>query len=114
MTQRATIAGVEVVTIPATDYAALLDCRRQLSELQIRSRNFMNPERGRSPIERDAAVAAFLSDRLGTMTMVKALAECEAEFGPDRTPSHSAVHRYWQRLRVAASKGLLKRRADPS
>ena len=92
------VAGVELVTIPATEYAALLDCRRQLAECEARQRAFKVSSN--SPIERDAAVAAFLAGRFGQATGTVIRAECLALFGPDRTPSRSAIYRYWGRLRA--------------
>lgn len=89
--------NVAIITISASEYAALLDCRRQLAETQAKERAFKTPSK--SPIERDPAVAAFLSSRFGLATVVVIREECRALFGPDRTPSKSSVFRYWARLR---------------
>lgn len=93
----ATIAGVPVVTIPTTDYAALLDCRRRLAEAAARKRAFNEPSK--SPIDRDPEVAAYLADRFGVEPVEVIRAGCLSQFGPKRTPSKSAVYRYWARLR---------------
>jgi hypothetical protein len=88
-----------VVTIPAADYAELLDCRRRLAEVEARQRTFERPSR--SPISRDPEVAAFLAERFGRLLIRDILAACAANFGKARTPSRSAAHRYWSRLRRA-------------
>jgi hypothetical protein len=88
---------VELVTIPATLYAELLDCQRKLAELGVRQRAF--EKASKSPIERDTEVAVFLAERFGRTTVKNILADCRERFGADRTPSHSAADRYWHRLR---------------
>ena len=93
----ATIADVEVVTIPLADYAALLACRDRLAAIEPTPSGTSLP---RSPIERDAEVARFLTGRLGTGTIEEARAACVERFGHARTPSASALHRYWQRVRA--------------
>lgn len=93
-----TLSGVELVTIPAADYADLLDCKRQLAEFKVRQRGFESPPRSR--IERDPEVAIFIADRLGQATSENILAECRVRFGAARTPSRSATQRYWSRLRL--------------
>jgi hypothetical protein len=98
----ATIAGVEVVTIPVADYAELLDCRRRLAESEVGRRAFMQPLRSR--IEGDPEVATFLAGRFGLIDVIEALRQCGARFGAARTPSRSAAFRYRDRLRAAAAK----------
>jgi hypothetical protein len=88
---------VQTVTIPLTDYAELLDCRRRLVELKAAQRAFERPPK--SPIDRDPELAAFIADRLGMAKLAEIRSACVAEFGPDRTPSRSAIARYWLRLR---------------
>ena len=89
------LAG-QVVTIRAKEYAELLDCRRRLAELNALRRPFERfPQ---SPIERDSEVAAFIADGLGTCTLHDLRTAVLARFGAARTPSKSAIHRYWQRL----------------
>ena len=97
-----TVAGVAVVTIPATEYAALLDCRRKLAERGARERAFKTASR--SPIERDQEVAAFLASRFGLTTVTTILEECRALFGRARTPTPSSAYRYWSRLRLSDPK----------
>lgn len=93
-----TISGVEVVTIPLAEYADLLDCRRRLAELTVARAAFERPPA--SPIERDPELATFLAERLGRATGEAILVECRSRFGPARTPSRSALDRYWRRLRA--------------
>jgi hypothetical protein len=97
----ATIAGVEVVTIPLSDYRDLLDCRRQLAELRVRADPKMRT--ARSPLDCDPELAAFLAERFGRMPVDRALDQCRARFGQARTPSRSAAFRFWDRLRGAKS-----------
>lgn len=54
-----------------------------------------------SPIARDAEVAAFLGERFGSAPLDDLLTACADRFGADRTPSRSAAHRFWVRLRAA-------------
>lgn len=63
------------------------------------------PRPPRSPIERDAEVAEFLCAILPTRTYSAAVAECKARFGPSRTPSRSAVHKFAERQAWKAAKG---------
>ena len=94
----ATIAGVEVVTIPLADYAALLDCRRQLAALHAtRERSTASP---RSRIGRDPELATFLAECFGRMLLYEAHAAARERFGAKRAPSRSAIDRYWRRLRA--------------
>lgn len=46
----------------------------------------------------DVEVCNLLTSLHRTMTEGKALAICEAQFGSDRTPSQSALNRYWVKL----------------
>jgi hypothetical protein len=93
----ATVAGVEIVTIPMVEYAGLLDCRRRLAEFEARERAFKTASK--SPIERDPEVAAFLASRFGLATVAVIREECIALFGTSRTPTKSSIYRYWSRLR---------------
>lgn len=93
----AEMEGVAVVTIPAREYRRLLDSERRLAESMARQRSFERVSN--SPIERDAEVAAFLAERFGRATVAVIRQECAARFGAVRTPSRSAVFRYWSRLR---------------
>lgn len=116
----ATVSGVEVVTIPAAEYAELLEDRRRLRALSeaattdaglrqravdliaaVESRRFLSPPRSR--IEADKEVAVFLAERFGTMTLEAILAECRSRFGAERTPPMSSAHRFWVRLRKAVT-----------
>jgi hypothetical protein len=100
----ATVEGVEVVTIPLTEYAYLLAARRRLAELDLAGRpaSRRRPRRPRlpappkSPIDADPEICAFLAARLGKMTQKDIFAACVAEFGP-RAPSKSAINRFFQR-----------------
>lgn len=88
---------IEFVTIPLAEYRDLLNCRRQLAEVGVRQRAFDLPST--SPIERDPEVAVFIANRLGNWTGQQIREQCTKAFGPIRTPSRSAISRYWARLR---------------
>jgi len=91
----ATIAGVEVVTIPLAEYAELLECRRRVAEIgNLRSRR-LRP----SPIDHDAEVAAFLKAQPPEMTVKEVLEACALRFGTKRTPSKSAAYQFYSRGR---------------
>jgi hypothetical protein len=92
-----TISGIAVVTIPVTDYAALLNCCRKLSESAARHAALNAVSK--SPIERDLELASFLASRLGLATIAVIHDECLHRFGTARTPSKSSIFRYWSRLR---------------
>lgn len=93
----ATIAGVEVVTIPLRDYAALLGKERRLDGLRLtREQLHGNP---RQRIHRDPEVAAFLRECLGSMLLKDAHTACRVRFGAERTPGRSTIQRYWDMLR---------------
>jgi hypothetical protein len=93
----ATIAGVAVVTIPASDYAEVLDCRQKVAESIVRDRAFKWVSK--SPIERDPEVAMYLASRFGLATVIDIRRECLHRFGAARTPTRSSIFRYWGRLR---------------
>ena len=105
-----------MVSVPAAEYAALLEDRRQLRALRDGTdlrrialervqaagrQRFLRPLR--SPIEGDQEVAVFLAERFGTVTLEDILTECRSRFGPERTPSRSSAHRFWSRLREAVA-----------
>lgn len=85
------VAGVEVVTIPAAEYAELLNCQRQLAALKRAKQGFKG---WLSSVEKDAQVEAFIARRLARKTVPVIMAECRERFGADRTPSRSAIYRY--------------------
>ncbi len=87
-----TVAGIKLVTISLAEYVRLLDCRRRLAELKLVRRAFEHPYA--SPIERDPEVAVFIAERLGRLNLRAIREACTRQFGPARTPSRSAIHRY--------------------
>jgi hypothetical protein len=89
----ATISGVEVVTIPLTHYAELLDCQRRLAAVEVTPTRFAADLRSR--IDRDPEVAAFLLDCLGRKLLKETYAACLERFGAERTPGASTISRYW-------------------
>lgn len=93
----ATFGGVEVVAIPVTLYAELLDCQRRLAEANIAHWRFTADPRSR--VERDPEVAAYLAECLGRMMLKDAYTSCRERFGPDRAPGRTTIQRYWARLR---------------
>ena len=66
-----------------------------MSEVEV----LQNPGYGRrSPIDCDDQLAAFIKPKLGRVALHEIARLCHTEFGPDRAPSKSAIHRYWCRL----------------
>lgn len=98
----AVIHGVEVVTIPLSDYATLLDYQRRFAERSISHNQFEQPSL--SHIERNPEVALFLIHRLGLEPVKNIMRKCRRKFGAARTPSRSAVYRYREKLRIEARK----------
>jgi hypothetical protein len=93
---RRTVSGVELVTIPVSHYAELLECQRKLAEAGIQRWHLVADPRSR--IERDPEVATFLAECLGTRMLKDAYTLCRERFGPARTPGRSTIQRYWARL----------------
>lgn len=107
-----TAAKRALITIPRVEYDALLACREQLQRLSNGQSVAVNPgQGGRSPIEFDPELAAFIRDRLGRDRLTAIAAACRSRFGPSRAPSKSAIHRYW--LRLNGRKSTPKRRLQP-
>jgi hypothetical protein len=94
----ATISGIAVVTIPADDYARLLDQSRQLAEWHVNNQQLIKPSR--SSINRDPEVAVFLANGFGLKPVASLLKECKKRFGAARTPSQNSAYRYWESLRI--------------
>lgn len=94
----ATISGIAVVTIPADDYARLLDESRQLAEWHVNHNQLIRPSR--STISRDPEVAIFLANGFGLKPVASLLKECKKTFGTARTPSLKAAYRYWESIRI--------------
>lgn len=94
----AMIGGVEVVTIPLSDFAELLACRKRLERIERAGRSRSHYRA--SPIDSDPELKAFILRRLGSTPLVDIAADCKKAFG-DRAPSASAIHRFWQRHEAA-------------
>ncbi len=108
------INGIEVVTIPALTFRALMkDLPETLEEMSgehshtatfdarvTAALDSLRLAGGRTTdIEQDLEVARFLALRIGSNTMPAALKACHEQFGGQRTPSISALGRFWTRLR---------------
>lgn len=93
---RATIADVDVVTIPLAHYAELLQARRLVAENDLRRRPTMG---GTGRIDRDPEVATFLIENLPGRSLKELCALALARFGPSRAPSRSSIQRFRDRLR---------------
>lgn len=93
----AKISGVEVVTIPLSDYADLLACKRDLAIRIINHANFHKSPR--SMIERNPEVAVFIAQRLGIDPVSEIVKACRRKFGKAHTPSPQSVYRYWMKIR---------------
>lgn len=93
---RATIAGVDVVTIPLDHYAELLVCRRLVAENDLRSRPAWGAA-GR--IDRDPELATFLIENLPGRSLKAVYSLTVERFGAGRAPSRSSIQRFRERLR---------------
>ncbi len=97
-----TVAGVELVTIPLSHYAELMDCQRRLAEVPASA-----PAPARRPLAvdtrsrlfDDSEVASFLIEIAGTMRLSDARTACVDRFGTERAPSRSTISRFWQQNR---------------
>lgn len=94
-----TFAGVKFITVPLAHYLGLVAVgggakaeAGPVSMAQLAAR-------AGSPIYLDPEVADFLYAEIGHMTLEQAREACAARFGANRTPSRSAINRYWQRVR---------------
>jgi len=52
-----------------------------------------------SPIVRDIDLACFILDGLLIHTVDDVRKACLVKFGPEKTPSRSAIYRFWMRFR---------------
>lgn len=95
------IGGVSVVTIPVCDHENLLTKSRQFDIQQVRLKQRAVP--GRSLIERNPEIAAFLAESFGIIAVEEILKICRQRFGAVLTPSRSAAYRYWDRLRKSSA-----------
>lgn len=102
---RGTLNGVAIVIIPEADYVGGALNEADPNDVQVdpsiarlvdKLRPFGGP---RSPIDLDRPVALFLAQAGLHMRIAEAHKACLDKFGSDRTPSPSAISRYWKRLR---------------
>lgn len=56
-------------------------------------------EAGKSPILTDTELALFILDELSRSTIKTVHDKCLERFGEKRTPSKSAIHRFWYKFR---------------
>lgn len=98
---RVDVFGVAAVVIPAREYD---DLRAETSRMAAPTRFQRKPK---SPIDNDPEVAEFLAGSRTTLFITEAVTECGRRFGAARTPSRSAVDRFWRRL-----EGRLQSRRD--
>ncbi|MCL7998263.1 hypothetical protein M8994_08425 [Brucella sp. 21LCYQ03] len=97
-TEVKTIKNIQFALVPVNQYVELLETKRLWDMRGAGNPNLTR--RRRSPIDRNPALAAFLTERLNVAELGEAREECMAAFGPEITPSLSAIQRYWHRLRV--------------
>lgn len=115
----------EGITISKTEYDALVADRRALAgfhevlhqmlqaldarphrDIQVLVQPVPVPIPGpasRSAIDSDVELSIFIRPLLGHETLDRIVESCREHFGPDRTPSKSAIHRFWMRLRHSQS-----------
>jgi hypothetical protein len=72
----------------------------------IRYWDFSHPvHKGKAArVDSDDELREFLDDHLGRMTLEKVTMACKDKFGSERSPSRSAIHRYWKNSRRTRSK----------
>lgn len=87
------------VQISCAEYKTLLEAQRKLVAISQIVGLPANPGSGQvSPINRDPEVLDFIRSGLGKSNLTDLVRQCRERFGEERTPSKSAVHRFWQRL----------------
>lgn len=96
------VSGVDFISIPLSHYLNLMErtvegCRTSsvtgpVSMAQLAAH-------AGSPIYLDHEVADFLYAEVGRLTIDQARTACRERFGDSRTPSRSAINRYWLRVR---------------
>ena len=64
-------------------------------------------------IATDAEVRAYVDELLETNTFQDVAAACRARFGSERTPSKSAIHRYWLTYLALARRPIAPARIAP-
>jgi hypothetical protein len=83
------------VTIPRTEYESLLACRLKLAQTLLT--DGLPKRRPTSRISRDTQLEHFVDAALDMrLTHAEVRDQCLAHFGPDRSPSVSAIARHSQ------------------
>lgn len=100
---RVRLQGVDAVLISAAEFARLTG-----TAVRGQTRSTAAPLRV-TQWEEDGELAAFVRERLGTMPQSRILREIEGRFGPDRTPTKSALCRF-----VARWKAQRARSGEPA
>ena len=100
---RRTISGVELVTIPVSYFAELLDCQRRIREAGGMHHLQPHPAQmavdPRSRLFGDPEVAVYLYELVGRSKLKDAYFACVERFGSARAPSRATIARFWKRLR---------------
>ena len=96
-----TVDGVEFVTVPRTFFRELVQRKGpgagKGSGVGISTERLNATMRRR--VDHDEEVRAFITECLGRMTAPQAVTACQERFGAERTPSKSAVDRFWRHVR---------------
>ena len=95
----AEIEATATVTVPLRDLRRLIDAVMDGAASQPNRSRPRFAKAPRSPIDADPEIATFIMERLGRKSVRLIIAECRETFGQHRTPSHSAIGRFWTRLR---------------
>jgi hypothetical protein len=102
----------KTVKIPTVEYRSLLAAQARLRAVNIALGIAINPGRGGvSAIDRDLELAEFIGERLFRCRVADIIIQCKEIFGSERTPSRSAIYRFWQRQ--TASKRVPKLHLKP-
>lgn len=86
----AKIDGQKYAVVPLDEYKAFLKASLNKSK-HTRPRPTFIMQR--------PDVADFFREKFGTQSLVATVAECREKFGEENTPTMSAAHRHWQKLR---------------
>lgn len=91
---RASLRGVDIVTIPLAEYSALLADHEELARIVAKRPKGLP----RSPIARNPDLRAFVEERFGKMELSEIAVACAEQFSK-KAPSKSAIHRFLHRDR---------------
>lgn len=96
--QKIGVAGYDHVLVPFALYVQLMHERKELAERKAHS-DIILGRSGKGVLDRNPEVAFFFMQSIGTCPVESLIKKSKRKFGLARTPSRSAVYRYWERVR---------------